>query len=73
MKFLLDENLPPSLVDLLNSAGHEARHVVEIGYNNTPDFKIAEFASASGEVIVTHDTDVRAILTLSAKNLRIRG
>ena len=68
MKFLLDENMPPSLAGLLRSAKHEARHVVEIGYNNTPDFKIADFAAESGEVIVTHDTDFGTILALSGKN-----
>lgn len=46
MQFLLDENMPPSLVGLLHSAGYEARHMIEVGYNNTPDFKITEFAGA---------------------------
>jgi predicted nuclease of predicted toxin-antitoxin system len=68
MKFLLDENMPPSLVGLLLSAGHEARHVIEIGYNNTPDFKITEFAATSGEVIITHDTDFGTILALTGKS-----
>ncbi len=68
MKFLLDENMPPSLAGLLQSIGHEARHVIEIGYNNTPDFKITEFAAASGEVIITHDTDFGTILALTGKN-----
>jgi predicted nuclease of predicted toxin-antitoxin system len=40
MKFLLDENMPPSLAGLLKNAGYDARHVVEFGYNNTEDFKI---------------------------------
>jgi predicted nuclease of predicted toxin-antitoxin system len=40
MKFLLDENMPPSLAGLLKNAGYDVRHVVEFGYNNTEDFKI---------------------------------
>lgn len=68
MKFLLDENIPPSLVGLLQGAGIEARHVIEIGYNNTQDFKITEFASSSGEVIITHDLDFGTILALTGKN-----
>jgi predicted nuclease of predicted toxin-antitoxin system len=65
MKFLLDENMPPSLSRLLQNAGYEARHVNEIGYNNTPDFKISEFAAISGEIIITHDTDFGTILALT--------
>lgn len=65
MRFLLDENIPPSLALLLQSIGHEARHVNQIGYNNTPDFKIADFAANSGDAIITHDTDFGTILALS--------
>lgn len=65
MKFLLDENIPPSLANLLKNIGFEARHVNEIGYNNTPDFKISDFAATSGEIIITHDTDFGTILALT--------
>jgi predicted nuclease of predicted toxin-antitoxin system len=68
MKFLLDENMPPSLAKKLNSSGFEARHVVEIGYHSTPDFKIAALAAATGEIIITHDTDFGTILALSEAN-----
>ena len=50
MRFLLDENLPPALAERLTSIGYEARHVIEIGYNNTPDFKITAFAASTGDV-----------------------
>lgn len=65
MKFLLDENISPSLVELLKTIGHEARHVNDIGYNNTPDFIISDFAADSGEIIITHDTDFGTILALT--------
>ena len=68
MKFLLDENLPPSLADKLKTIGYQARHVIEIGYNSTPDFKIAAFAAASGEIILTHDTDFGTILALTGND-----
>ena len=67
MRLLLDENMPPSLAGLLTDAGFGTRHVREIGLSNTPDFKIAEFAASTGEVIVTHDTDFGTILALSGK------
>lgn len=68
MKFLLDENMPPSLAHKLKSIGYETRHVIEIGYNSTADFKIAELAASTGEIIITHDTDFGTILALSGAN-----
>jgi predicted nuclease of predicted toxin-antitoxin system len=68
MKFLLDENMPPSLANKLKSIGYETRHVIEIGYQSTPDFKIADLAVSTGEIIITHDTDFGTILALSGAN-----
>ncbi len=65
LSFLLDENLPPSLVILLNQLEYPARHVVEIGYVNTDDSVILKFAEQSGEVILTHDTDFGTLLALN--------
>jgi predicted nuclease of predicted toxin-antitoxin system len=68
MKFLLDENLPPSLASQLNNIGYKARHVISIGYNNTPDFKITELAAQTGEIVLTHDTDFGTILALTGSS-----
>lgn len=68
MKFLLDENLPPSLASHLTNIGYAARHVISIGYNNIPDFKIAEFAAQTGEIVLTHDTDFGTILALTGSS-----
>ena len=68
LNFLLDENLPPSLVPLLKEIGYPARHVVETGHINTDDFEILAFAEHSGEVILTHDTDFGALLALHQKS-----
>ena len=65
MKFLLDENIPPSLAIKLKEVGYEARHVVDIGLNASPDFKITDFAASADEVIITHDTDFGTILALT--------
>ena len=67
-EILSDENLPPSLAERLTSIGYESRHVIEIGYNNTPDFKITAFAASTGEIILTHDTDFGTILALTGTN-----
>jgi len=68
LSFLLDENLPPSLAPRLQKLGYAARHVVEIGYINTDDLIILEFAEQSGEVILTHDTDYGTLLALHQKS-----
>jgi predicted nuclease of predicted toxin-antitoxin system len=68
LSFLLDENLPPSLVPRLKEMGYPARHVVETGHINTDDFEILGFAEHSGEVILTHDTDFGALLALHQKS-----
>ena len=68
MKFLLDENLPPSLCQKLIADGFEARHVQQIGLNATPDFKIFNFAEQSDEIILTHDLDFSTIHAFSGKS-----
>lgn len=65
MKFLLDENIPPSLATKLKEVGYETRHVFDIGLNASPDFSIADFAASNDEVIITHDTDFGTILALT--------
>lgn len=64
LSFLLDENLPPSLALKLKALGYNARHVAEIGYINTDDYKILLLAEQSGEIILTHDTDYGTLLAL---------
>lgn len=65
MKFILDENLPPSLVEKLKSIGYESYHVNEVGYSNTADSKIAALAKRENAVILTHDTDFGTIMALN--------
>ena len=68
MKFLLDENLPPSLAHLLQEIGYEARHVKSIGLGETLDSKILAFAETSGEIILTHDLDFGTLMAQSGKS-----
>lgn len=67
MKFLLDENIPPSLCRKLSELGYEARHVVKIGFNQTADVKIFELAEETNEIILTHDNDFSSIHAFSGK------
>ena len=65
MRFLLDENQSPRLVDLLVAAGHDALHVRDIGLGTAPDEDVLAVARAEGRVIVSADTNFGELLAVS--------
>ena len=56
MNFLIDECLPFELVEVANSAGHEALFVPYIGKAAEKDWHLALFAIERGMVIVTNNS-----------------
>jgi len=62
MKLLVDMNLSPRWVGVLDEAGIEAAHWSTLGANNAPDAEIMAYASANDYVVLTHDLDFSAIL-----------
>lgn len=62
MKLLVDMNLSPRWVGLLNDAGIEAVHWSTLGASNAPDIEIMAFAKTNAYVVLTHDLDFSAIL-----------
>ncbi|MCE5291819.1 MAG: DUF5615 family PIN-like protein [Nocardiaceae bacterium] len=65
MRLLIDANLSPVVAAGLRDAGHEASHVVDHGLVYASDEQIAEFAAASGAVVVSADSDFATLLALS--------
>lgn len=65
MRFLLDQNLPPSLVDLLVDAGHDVVHVQSLGMHAASDREIVQVAVDADRVIVSADTDFGDLLASS--------
>ena len=65
MKLLVDMNLSPRWVGVLNAAGFEAAHWSTLGAHNAPDSQIMAYASAHDCVVLTHDLDFGAILAAS--------
>ncbi len=61
MKLLVDMNLSPRQVDLLNKAGMEAVHWSKIGRANARDTEIMACAAANNHVVLTKDMDFSAI------------
>jgi predicted nuclease of predicted toxin-antitoxin system len=57
VNILIDAQLPPSLARMLMSAGHQARHVREVGLRNATDRTIWDYAVRERAVIVTKDED----------------
>lgn len=62
MRFLIDEDLPRSLVNLFQQYGHEAFHVRDVGLRAAPDEEIAAYAQRNNLCLISGDlgfADVR--------------
>lgn len=64
MKFLIDSMLPPSAVELLSAAGHDATTPLQLGAHNLPDEVLVRLAAAEARVIVTENAVDFASVTL---------
>lgn len=58
MKFIIDAQLPKSLADFLNEAGHEALHTLSFpDKNRTTDSQIIEISVRENYIVITKDAD----------------
>ncbi|MFM9872293.1 MAG: DUF5615 family PIN-like protein [Fimbriimonadaceae bacterium] len=62
MKLLLDQGIPRSTSQLLQSTGVDAVHTSEIGYSTKSDSEILLHALSKDRIIITLDADFHAIL-----------
>ncbi len=62
MKIVVDMNLSPSWIPLLERAGCEAVHWSEVGDPRAIDVTVMEWARQRGYVLFTHDLGFGAIL-----------
>mgnify|MGYP001281172933 CR=1 FL=1 len=67
MKFLLNENISPSLSGKLSTIKLDSVHVKDVDLIGEPDIRIIEYAIVHGFTIITHDLDYSRIISLSAK------
>jgi len=65
MRFLLDMNLPPAVAEWLQSKGHDAAHIREIGLGHLPDREVFARAAEEGRIVVTFDLDFGEIAGLA--------
>lgn len=57
MRFLIDANLPRSIVELIVRLGHEAEFARDIGLADAPDRAVAAHARANKAALLTRDLD----------------
>jgi predicted nuclease of predicted toxin-antitoxin system len=62
MRILIDMNLSPDWVQVLQKHGHVCVHWSGVGSPQAPDGTVMEFADRNGYVLLTHDLDFGAIL-----------
>lgn len=62
MKVLVDMNLSPSWISILEADGYETKHWGQIGLPSAPDTEIMQWARENGFVVFTHDLDYGALL-----------
>jgi len=67
IKILIDMNLSPDWVPLLQNAGWPAIHWSTAGDPRAKDRTIMDWAEANGYVVFTHDLDFGTILALTHK------
>lgn len=62
MSFLLDECLPVTTAAQLREAGHDARHVAELGLRGATDRQVMAAAAAEQRILLSADTDFGELL-----------
>ncbi len=65
MNIVIDMNLSPQWVGVLQDAGHDAVHWSTIGDPGASDHVILQWAAAHNHVIFTHDLDFGALLAVT--------
>jgi len=64
-RLLVDMNLSPQWIPLLQSAGHEAVHWSEVGDPRAADADLMQWAMTNDYAVFTHDLDFGTMLALS--------
>lgn len=65
MRFLVDNQLPPSLAQWLRDRGHDAAHVLEAGCERLDDRGLWSAALAEDRIVISKDEDFLYLANLS--------
>lgn len=69
IKFLLDENIPYALVDLLQQRGFDAQHLKKMGKQGIKNGEVYEIAENEKSWIVTRDADFQNLRKFYSYNV----
>lgn len=72
MKYLLDANLSPRVLQALVAAGYDATHVSDHGLLVATDDEIFDWAAGNEAVVITADSDFAMLLAHPASPNAIR-
>lgn len=64
MKLLFDENLAPTLVQVLTDIFPQSNHVARIGLGAAPDREVWEYAREHNYILVSKDSDFHELSLL---------
>jgi predicted nuclease of predicted toxin-antitoxin system len=71
VRFLVDNQLPPTLVDYLRERGHEAAHVVELGLDASADAHLWNIAARDTWIIITKDEDLSQMVLFRPEKVQV--
>ncbi len=57
-RFLVDENLPTRLVEILRGEGYDAEHAYDVGLRTRPDADVFAYAQTANATLITQDHDL---------------
>jgi predicted nuclease of predicted toxin-antitoxin system len=69
MKFLADMGISPKTVNRLQSLGHDAVHLNDLGLSRMPDVAILQKARQEDQIILTNDLDFSDLLAAGGYTL----
>lgn len=70
ISFLLDENVPFSLIQYLENKGYEANHLKEMGKSGIKNGEVYKLAEERGAWIITRDADFQNIKRFDSFDLK---
>jgi len=76
LRFLLDQGVPWTAVEILSRHGIKAQHVSELGMSTSLDIEILEYARMNSLTVITLDADFHTLLAVNCEHtpsvIRIR-
>lgn len=63
MKFLTDENIASSVINIIRKRGFDVKDIKEERFYGFDDLRIIDIANKENRIIITHDKDFAELIT----------